>query len=101
VRSAQPIDEKPFPPNRLFVGRADDLKALAQALKAGGSAVGQVAAATGMGGIGKTQLATEFAHRYGPFFAGGVFWVSCKQPKPKDSARKSRKCSCPPRHHRR
>lgn len=73
-----PGSRMPFPPNRLFVGRADDLKALAQALKAGGSAVGQVAAATGMGGIGKTQLATEFAHRYGPFFAGGVFWVSCE-----------------------
>ena len=29
----------------------------------------------GMGGIGKTQLAAEFAHRYKERFAGGVFWM--------------------------
>ena len=33
-----------------------------------------------MGGIGKTQLAVEFAHRYGRYFAGGVFWLSFAQP---------------------
>lgn len=69
----------PLAPNPLFVGREEDLKALALQLKAGEtSAVGQVeiAAATGLGGIGKTQLASEFAHRYGRFFAGGVFWMS-------------------------
>jgi tetratricopeptide (TPR) repeat protein len=33
-----------------------------------------------MGGVGKTQLACEFAHRFGRFFAGGVFWLSCADP---------------------
>jgi tetratricopeptide (TPR) repeat protein len=69
----------PFSSNPLFVGREEDLKTLARQLKAGEtSAVGQVetAAATGLGGIGKTQLASEFAHRYGRYFAGGVFWMS-------------------------
>ncbi len=64
-------------PNPLFVGREDELKELAKYLKGGESvAIGQVAAATGMGGIGKTQLASEFAHRYGQYFAGGVYWLS-------------------------
>jgi tetratricopeptide (TPR) repeat protein len=69
----------PLSPNPLFVGREEDLKTLARQLKAGEtSAVGQVeiAAATGLGGMGKTQLASEFVHRYGRFFAGGAFWMS-------------------------
>ncbi|HEV7666907.1 MAG TPA: FxSxx-COOH system tetratricopeptide repeat protein [Thermoanaerobaculia bacterium] len=89
--AALPLEEVPKPgplpigsrmllaPNPLFVGREEDLKSLARQLKAGGtSAVGQVeiAAATGLGGIGKTQLASEFVHRYGRYFAGGVFWMS-------------------------
>jgi tetratricopeptide (TPR) repeat protein len=89
--AALPLDEVPAPSslpvgsrlplsaNPLFVGREEDLKTLARQLKAGEtSAVGQVetAAATGLGGIGKTQLASEFAHRFGRYFAGGVFWMS-------------------------
>jgi tetratricopeptide (TPR) repeat protein len=67
----------PLASNPLFVGRELDLMALARALKVGETAaIGPLAAATGLGGIGKTQLASEFAHRYGQFFAGGVFWLS-------------------------
>lgn len=61
-----------------FVGRNEDLKSLASNLKAGNTAaIGQrhIAAATGLGGIGKSQLASEFAYRYGSYFMGGVFWV--------------------------
>jgi len=66
----------PLAPNPLFVGREADLMSLAQALVSGGTAaISQIAAATGLGGIGKTQLAAEFAHRYGSFFLGGVFWL--------------------------
>jgi hypothetical protein len=63
-------------PNPLFVDREAELRALARALKGedGGAGV-PIAAVTGLGGVGKTQLAVEFAHRYGPYFAGGVFWV--------------------------
>jgi tetratricopeptide (TPR) repeat protein len=65
----------PFGRNPHFVGREADLKALAKALKTGETAsIGRVVASTGLGGIGKTQLAVEFAHRYGQYFAGGVFW---------------------------
>ncbi|HEX5760891.1 MAG TPA: tetratricopeptide repeat protein [Thermoanaerobaculia bacterium] len=71
----------PYARNPLFVGREPDLRRLAGVLKGGGTAaIGQIAAATGLGGIGKTQLAAELAHRYGRYFAGGVFWVSCADP---------------------
>lgn len=64
-----PGSHMPLSRNPLFVGREDDLRALARTLKAGETAaVGQIAAATGLGGIGKTQLASEFVHRYGQFF---------------------------------
>ena len=82
-------DPAPLPPgsrmplrrNPLFVGREADLRALATALKGGETAaIGQTAAISGLGGMGKTQLASEFVHRYGQFFAGGVFWLSFADP---------------------
>ena len=71
----------PLRRNALFVGREEDLRALGGFLKTGGAAaVGQSTAVTGLGGIGKTQLACEFVWRYGRFFAGGVFWLSFADP---------------------
>jgi tetratricopeptide (TPR) repeat protein len=78
-----PGSRMPLAVNPLFVGRQEDLRVLARSLKVEKTAaIGQVeiAAATGLGGIGKTQLASEFAHRYGRFFAGGVFWMSFADP---------------------
>ncbi len=60
--------------NPLFTGREDDLRQLARDLlyePAGAPAV----VTSGIGGVGKTQLAVEFAYRYGRFFHG-VYWVS-------------------------
>ena len=76
VAALPPGSRMPLRPNPLFVGREADLKALAPELKAGRAAV----ISTGIGGVGKTQLAVEVAHRYGPFFAGGVFWLSFADP---------------------
>ena len=81
-------DPAPLPPgsrmplrqNPLFVGRAADLRALARTSRGKTVATGQTAAIIGLGGMGKTQLASEFAHRYGQFFAGGVFWLSFADP---------------------
>ncbi len=81
VASLPPGSRMPLSPNPLFVGRQEDLKQIATALKGGDTAaIGQIAAATGLGGIGKTQLAVEFAYRYGQYFAGGVFWLSFADP---------------------
>ncbi len=76
--------QMPLTRNPLFVGRKQDLLNLAQALKGGETvAIGHpgTAAATGLGGMGKTQLANEFVHRYGQFFTGGVFWLNFADPK--------------------
>ncbi|HSH04053.1 MAG TPA: tetratricopeptide repeat protein [Anaerolineae bacterium] len=67
--------------NPVFVGRATELRLLAEQMKSGGevTAITAVAGVTGMGGIGKTQLAVEFVHRYGRYFPGGVFWLNFSQ----------------------
>jgi tetratricopeptide (TPR) repeat protein len=67
--------------NPLFVGRVDELRNVAEALQVGDdTSVTQVTAVTGLGGIGKTQLAAAFVHCYGQFFKGGVFWLSFADP---------------------
>jgi tetratricopeptide (TPR) repeat protein len=67
--------------NALFVGRTAELRALAAAFRPRtGAASSATVAVTGLGGVGKTQLAIEFAHRYGQFFAGGVYWIRCEEP---------------------
>jgi hypothetical protein len=76
-----PGSRMPMRRNELFVGREDQLRTLAKTLQAQGTAaIGQIASVTGLGGIGKTQLAAEFVHRYGQFFTGGVFWLSFSDP---------------------
>ena len=67
-----------FTPNAQFVGRARDLEILEERLTQGQDVA--VVALTGFGGVGKTQLASQFAHRYGQAFPGGVFWLSMADP---------------------
>ncbi len=62
----------PLRRNHLFVGRAEELRALAAAL----APLDATAVISGIAGMGKTQLACEFAHRYGQFFPGGILWIS-------------------------
>jgi len=75
VTPLPPGSQMPFRRNRLFVGRKIELITLAKHAK-----VGEIVAITGVGGVGKTQLASEFVHRYGQFFAGGVYWLSFAKP---------------------
>jgi tetratricopeptide (TPR) repeat protein len=77
VRPLPPGSRMPQAPNPLFVGREDELRNLQQMLTPGsGALVGVHAAVIGMGGVGKTQLAIEYAHRYGQLYSAGVFWMN-------------------------
>lgn len=70
----------PFPRNHNFTGRVDDLRSLKDSLLADhqpGVIINQTV--TGMGGIGKTQLAVEFAYQYGHLFKG-VHWLDLRDP---------------------
>ncbi len=67
----------PHPPQPDFVGRNQELTALAALLTGDEPAsAALLPALAGVGGIGKTRLAIEFAHRYRDCFPDGVFWLS-------------------------
>ena len=65
-----------------FVGRSDDLATLEAALMAKKGP--RVHALIGMGGIGKTTLATHIAHALREHFVDGVLWASVANSDPLD-----------------
>lgn len=77
-------DPAPLPPRSLlpyrrnddFIGRTHSLQTLAHSLLLPKNRTKPpVAAICGMGGMGKTQLAVEFAYRFGRYFAE-IYWLS-------------------------
>src|SRR5271157_4691128 len=65
-----------------FVGRFQEMWKIHSALhetrvvQITGASGQDIAQVTGLGGIGKSLLAREYALRFGPAYPGGVFWVS-------------------------
>ena len=72
----------PFLRNPYFTGRSELLTALHETLgQTGAAALNQAKAIYGLGGVGKTQTAIEYAHRYfqDQQFYEWVFWVNASE----------------------
>lgn len=72
------ISNLPFARNANYTGRDELLRALHERLSAAGAKT-RVAALTGLGGIGKTQTALEYAYRYGEGY-DCVWWLRAEDP---------------------
>jgi tetratricopeptide (TPR) repeat protein len=74
-RTLVPLWTVPYPRNALFTGREAVLARLVTALRPGqAAALSQPTAISGLGGIGKTQLALEYAYQHRQDYQA-VFWV--------------------------
>src|SRR5579871_3668893 len=63
-----------------FIGRVDSFWNLHDCLFRDSITILAVeAVVVGTGGLGKTQLAIEYAWRFGSFYTGGVYWVDADQ----------------------
>ncbi|MGC5017729.1 FxSxx-COOH system tetratricopeptide repeat protein [Micromonospora sp. DT47] len=71
--------------NARFTGREDDLAQLRAQLQSGGSAVVLPVALQGMGGVGKTQVALEYVHRFKSAY-DVVWWIVADPPQFVDAA---------------
>lgn len=62
------------------IGRKTSLEAVREQLTKGRrTAIGQTAAFQGLGGLGKTQLAVEYAFRFKETYPNGVIWLNADQ----------------------
>src|SRR6266699_1740708 len=70
-----PLWNVPYQQNPFFTGREDILHQLHQALRADNAvALSHPQGISGLGGIGKTQTALEYAYRYRTNYAA-IFWI--------------------------
>jgi tetratricopeptide (TPR) repeat protein len=84
-RAAYSPDNRPFfVPFRAkedrMIGRDKALQRVHEQLMHGRrTSIGQTAAFEGLGGLGKTQLAVEYAWRFGDEYPNGVIWLTADQ----------------------
>ncbi|WYM03508.2 MAG: tetratricopeptide repeat protein [Gloeotrichia echinulata CP02] len=60
-----------------FVGREDKLNLIHQKMLQSGKVA--ISAVAGMGGVGKTELATQYALRHEPDYPGGICWLNVRE----------------------
>ena len=74
----EPFDNLPEPKNHAFFGRESELDRLKDQLKPGSSSEGlSTASLCGLGGVGKTQIALEYAYRFLRDY-DHILWVSAE-----------------------
>jgi tetratricopeptide (TPR) repeat protein len=80
------IQNLPFQPNPTFTGRDTDMEKLGKVLQNHGQAeTTQIVVLHGLGGVGKTQLAVEYAWKHlGEYDA--VFWMKADRPEALDTS---------------
>lgn len=65
---------------KFMVGRDAALEKVRQQLLAGKpTSIGQTALFQGIGGLGKTQLAVEYAHHYRDQYPTGIYWITADE----------------------
>lgn len=64
----------PYQRNPYFTGREAVLQSLRQRLIPGAKTTALTQSISGLGGIGKTQVAIEYAHRYGEYYTA-ILWI--------------------------
>ena len=60
-----------------FIGREPELEQLHGQLQQGNLV--SISAVEGMGGVGKTELAIQYAHKYASFYTGGICWLFARE----------------------
>ena len=78
--SPQPLWNVPYRRNPFFTGREEILAHLYNTLRgSNAAALTQAQAISGLGGIGKTQIAIEYTYRYRDHYQS-VFWINASTP---------------------
>ncbi|MEA5599232.1 tetratricopeptide repeat protein [Rivularia sp. UHCC 0363] len=76
-KAATAVNRIPYAGTPNFVGRSDELTIIHEKLHQENNAVA-ISAVSGMGGIGKTELAVKYAREYINNYPGGICWLNAR-----------------------